>query len=146
MDKKQIITACIFLHKDGKVLIGKRSKTKSFLPGKWELPGGHAEFGETVEQCLKRELQEEFNIDIALDKPYSEYTYVMNDGKDHVIEVLYFAWMKDPNQKIKINKNEIEEYKWISKHEVDDYFKNNDDEGDAIRKGFKVLESKISCF
>ncbi len=139
MDKKQVITACVFLHKDGKVLIGKRSKTKSFLPGKWELPGGHVEFGETVEECLKRELREEFNMDINLDKLFAEYTYVMNDGKDHVIEVLYFATMKNSNQKIKINKNEIEEYKWIFKDEVDDYFKDNDDEGNAIRKGFEVL-------
>lgn len=141
--KRQIITACVFLHEDGKVLIGKRSSNKSFLPGKWELPGGHVEFGETIEQCLKRELQEEFNIDIVLDKPYSEYTYVMNDGKDHVIEVLYFVQMRGPNQKIKINKNEIEEYKWISRDEVDDYFKENDDEGNAIRKGFKVLTENL---
>ncbi len=80
METKQTITACAFLHNDGKVLIGKRADTKSFLPGKWELPGGHIEFGETIEKGLVRELKEEFNIDIALDKPYHEFTYVMDNG------------------------------------------------------------------
>jgi len=140
--KRQIITACVFLHNEGKVLVGKRSNRKSFLPGKWELPGGHVEFSETIGQCLKRELQEEFKIDIILDKPYSEFTYVMNNGKDHVVEVLYFATMKNPNQKIELNRNELDEYKWISKNEVDSYFKDNDDEGSVVRKGFEMLKTE----
>lgn len=137
--KRQVITACVFFNKDGKVLIGKRAKTKSFLPGKWELPGGHVEFGETLEECLRRELREEFNMEIILGKPYFEFTYLMNNGKDHVIEVLYLAQMKDPNQKIVLRDEDHEDYKWISADEIDNYFKDNDDEGNAIRKGFEAL-------
>ena len=142
MDKKQVITACIFLHKKNKVLIGKRAYTKSFLPGKWELPGGHIEFGETIGEGLRRELLEEFNMKIILEQPYAEFTYVMNDGKDHVIEVLYFAKMKNPLMEIKIKKEDHEEYKWISENEIDKYFVDNDDEGNVIRKGFQILNSK----
>ncbi|OGH21377.1 MAG: hypothetical protein A2958_01075 [Candidatus Levybacteria bacterium RIFCSPLOWO2_01_FULL_38_13] len=138
--KRQIITACVFLYKDGKALIGKRAKTKSFLPGKWELPGGHVEFGETLEECLKREMQEEFNMKIILRKPYFEFTYIMNNDSDHVIEVLYLAKMKNPSQEIRIRKKDHEDYKWISENEIGNYFADNDDEGNAIRKGFEILK------
>ena len=139
MNKRQTITACIFLHKDGKVLIGKRADTKSFLPGKWELPGGHIEFGETVEQGLRRELLEEFTMEIILENPYAEFTYVMDNGKEHVIEVLYFAKMKNPHQDIEIKEEDHSAYKWIAEEEVDTYFHDNDDEGKVIKKGFQNL-------
>ena len=71
--KRQIITACVFLHNEGKVLVGKRSNRKSFLPGKWELPGGHVEFSETIGQCLKRELQEEFKKNLKC-----KYNIILN--------------------------------------------------------------------
>lgn len=139
MGKQRVITACIFLHKNRKVFIGRRSKTKSFLPGKWELPGGHIEFGETVEEGLRRELREELNMEIILGNIYSEFTYVMNEGNDHVIEVLYLATMKNPKQKISLNEESHDEYKWLSENEVDSYFDKDDDEGNAIRKGFQIL-------
>lgn len=140
MDKKQVITACVLLHKDGKVLIGKRALTKSFLPGKWELPGGHVEFGETVRDCLERELIEEFNIEIILGEPFAEFTYLMNEGRDHVIEVLYFAQMKNPDQKIPLNRIDHEEHAWIAEDEVDKYYAKDDDEGNVVRKGFESLK------
>ena len=45
----------------GKVLICQRPVGKAFA-GYWEFPGGKREPGETVEQCLRRELREELEI------------------------------------------------------------------------------------
>lgn len=49
------------IEKDGKFLIAKR-KIGKHLGGKWEFPGGKIEADETPEQCLERELKEEFGI------------------------------------------------------------------------------------
>jgi len=46
----------------GRVLIAQR-KAGQHLSGKWEFPGGKIESGETPEECLRRELKEEFDID-----------------------------------------------------------------------------------
>lgn len=60
---KQVTAAVI--EKDGKILIAQR-KTGDALAGKWEFPGGKMEPGETPEQCLRRELMEEFGVDTRI--------------------------------------------------------------------------------
>ena len=61
--KRQVAAAVI--EKDSKVLIAKRRK-KDTLGGKWEFPGGKIEPGETPEECLKRELKEELDIEVEI--------------------------------------------------------------------------------
>ena len=55
------VVAAIFADKN-LFLSAKRSSGKH-LAGHWEFPGGKIEQGETPEQCLKRELKEEFTIE-----------------------------------------------------------------------------------
>lgn len=58
------VTAAI-MSENGKIFIAKR-KPGGKLANLWEFPGGKVEDGETPEQCLKRELNEEFEIDVAV--------------------------------------------------------------------------------
>ncbi len=64
---QQAITACAFIHQqfDGieKLFWAKRADTKKFLPGVYELPGGHIDFGEDIVEGLRREIKEEFGLD-----------------------------------------------------------------------------------
>ena len=46
-------------------MISKRH-TDDLLGGLWELPGGTRESGETLEECLVREIREELGIEIAV--------------------------------------------------------------------------------
>ncbi len=62
---KQVTAAII--EKDGKILIAQR-KRGDVLAGKWEFPGGKVEPGETPEQCLQRELKEEFDVETKVGK------------------------------------------------------------------------------
>lgn len=58
------VTCAIIVH-EGKILICQRSATMK-MPLKWEFPGGKVEDGESKEDCLRREIQEELNIDITI--------------------------------------------------------------------------------
>jgi len=58
------VTAAVIRNR-GKILITQRPE-KGLLGGLWEFPGGKKEPQETLEQCLKREIQEELNIDIKV--------------------------------------------------------------------------------
>ncbi len=53
------------LFRSGKILISRRRKG-SHLGGMWEFPGGKRETGESLEQCLERELIEELGIKIRV--------------------------------------------------------------------------------
>ncbi|MHB8111582.1 MAG: (deoxy)nucleoside triphosphate pyrophosphohydrolase [Syntrophorhabdaceae bacterium] len=55
------IVAIAIIEKNGDILIGKRKRGKRHV-GNWEFPGGTVEKGETYEQCLTRELYEEFTV------------------------------------------------------------------------------------
>lgn len=61
--RKSVEVACAIIEKDGLLLIAQR-KPGSFLGGLWEFPGGKKKEGETLEQCLVREIQEELRIQI----------------------------------------------------------------------------------
>ena len=67
------VTAAV-LEKDGRIIIARRG-TGDTLAGKWELPGGKVEDGESSEQCLARELQEEFNLTVSVHEYLGASTY-----------------------------------------------------------------------
>lgn len=47
----------------GDLYLQKRSMTKDIQPGKWDTAvGGHIDYGETVEEALRREVREELGI------------------------------------------------------------------------------------
>jgi mutator protein MutT len=49
---------------DGKVLLVRRGKQPGY--GKWSIPGGMVELGETLQEAMKREVREECGIEIEL--------------------------------------------------------------------------------
>ncbi len=56
-----LVAACALLDQDGRILLAQRPEGKS-LAGLWEFPGGKVEYGETPEETLVRELDEELGI------------------------------------------------------------------------------------
>ncbi len=56
----KIVTAAV-IKKNNKILVARRGAGEK-LAGLWEFPGGKLEEGETLQECLKRELEEEFGI------------------------------------------------------------------------------------
>jgi 8-oxo-dGTP diphosphatase len=71
----QRVTAAV-IERDGMVLLARRQAGDP-LAAKWEFPGGKIEPGETPEQCLARELDEELGVRVAVGEflASSVYTY-----------------------------------------------------------------------
>jgi len=107
------VTAAILI-KDGLILIAKR-KASDALSNKWEFPGGKIEKGESSEDCLIRELKEEFNINTDIEKYFSESIYQYQDFKIKLI-VYKVKWISG---KIKLTSHDS--YKWIRINDIDNY-------------------------
>ena len=56
--------ACID-YRNGKFFIAKRQMTGD-MGGRWEFPGGKIEEGEDFEIAIKREMKEEFGVDVKV--------------------------------------------------------------------------------
>ena len=63
---KTIEVVASIIHQDGKILATQRGYGD--FKGLWEFPGGKIEPGETPEEALRREIREELNIDISVEK------------------------------------------------------------------------------
>ncbi|WP_311031659.1 8-oxo-dGTP diphosphatase MutT [Mesorhizobium koreense] len=111
-----LVVACALVDTDRRVLLSQRPEGKT-LAGLWEFPGGKVDPGETPEQALVRELEEELGIEtkIACLAPltFASHTY----ETFHLLMPLYVCrrfWgtpMPREGQKLK----------WVRPHDMRNY-------------------------
>jgi len=104
------VTAAV-IEKDGKVLIARRKRP--FLGYYWEFPGGKLENNETLEECLKREIREELDIEIEVGPLVSLNKHVLNCQS---AITLYAYRVQYTSGEIKLNDHE--EIKWVSPEDL----------------------------
>ena len=73
---KKLIGVAVITNDRGEILIDRRLKDGE-MGGLWEFPGGKEELDETIEECIKREIKEELDLDIVVGKHLIsvDYTY-----------------------------------------------------------------------
>ena len=110
---KQIGVAVIW-NDEGQILIDRR-RQEGLLGGMWEFPGGKIEPGETVEGCVRREIQEELGIEVSVgDRLITvEHAYTHFRVTLHVHHCQYVSGEPRPI--------ECDEIRWVSVDELDDY-------------------------
>jgi 8-oxo-dGTP diphosphatase len=107
------VTAAI-IKRDGNILIAKRSSNSS-LPNKWEFPGGKVDGGETPEECLARELYEEFDSIVTVGNFLIESVY---QYEHKTIRVMAFQVFTDADI---TTMNAHDEVKWVPMEALLDY-------------------------
>jgi isopentenyldiphosphate isomerase len=87
-DGSKLLHPVVHLHvfnSRGELYLQKRPDWKDIQPGKWDTAvGGHVDFGENVEQALKREVQEELGITDYVPKRLISYIFESNREKELV--------------------------------------------------------------
>ena len=99
--------------REGKFLICQRpiNKARALL---WEFVGGKVELGETKEQALIRECQEELALEVSPLDVFMDVTHVYPDVTIHL--TLFNATADGEPQKLEHN-----DIRWIAVSEIDDY-------------------------
>ncbi len=99
---------------NGDILIDRRRK-EGLLGGLWEFPGGKIEPGETVEACIRREIQEELGIDIEVGEKVMSLDHAYTHFKVPLHVHLCRHLSGDP-QPI-----ECDEVRWVALGDLDQY-------------------------
>lgn len=111
---KTISVSCAIIIHQNKILAAKRSEKMS-QAGFWEFPGGKLEEGESPEESLIREIQEELGMVISIIEPLSisKFNYT---SEDLTVELIPFTchWVSGEIQIL-----EHEEVQWLTLNEMD---------------------------
>ena len=95
------------IRQTGRYLIARR-KSGAHMGGLWEFPGGKREPGETMEDCLRRELREELGIEVTAPLPYR---VVRHAYPDKVVELYFFFCSIESGQPQALG---CDEFRWAS--------------------------------
>lgn len=60
------VVGSVVLHRDGTRFLAAQRNYPASLNGRWELPGGKSEPGESPQETLRRELKEELGINVTV--------------------------------------------------------------------------------
>lgn len=96
-----VSVGALIFNKKGEIFLNKRSKLTRNEHGSWEAPGGGIRFGEKREDGIKREIKEEFGIDIEILGILQTADEILPKYKQHWVATTYVAKIKG-NKKPKI--------------------------------------------
>ena len=118
----QLVVAIALVKNDqGKILLQRRIDPR--IPdanGKWELPGGRINFGESPEDAARRETKEETGCDIRIERlllqPQSHVWHRTDGKKVHVVVICYEARYVSGTPAALDKK--VSEVGWFTKEEI----------------------------
>lgn len=111
-----LVAAAALVDVDGRVLICKRPAGKA-LAGLWEFPGGKVEKGETPEDCLIRELNEELGI-VVNNACLAPFVFASHSYESfHLVMPLYLCRRWDGV----VTPREHEAIEWVKPSRLGDY-------------------------
>lgn len=101
----------ILVVRQGKLLLGRR--LGSHGAGTWSLPGGKLEYGESIEECARRELKEETGLDLGAVElgPYTND--VFSDVQEHYVTLFVLA-RNCQGEPVNLEPHKCEGWSWFS--------------------------------
>jgi 8-oxo-dGTP diphosphatase len=115
IERVGVIAGCVIKH-DGKYLLVQEKQSKAY--GLWNLPAGHVDKGETLEDAARRETKEESGFEVKIVGEIG----VFHDSAKEAVKHAYIAQIV--GGKLTIQPNEILDAKWLTYQEIADL--NND--------------------
>jgi mutator protein MutT len=118
--KQPVVGVGAVIIKDGKILLEKRKSEPG--RGKWSIPGGLVELGESISQTVVREVAEETGLEVYAPELIDVVDNVVRDEngevKYHFVIIDYFVKLKGGNVKAS---SDAEELQWVPLGEVEKY-------------------------
>lgn len=110
------VGAAIF-NDEGKILLSLRGKEAKNEKGKWEIPGGSVEFGETFKKALKREIKEEIGVEIEIIKLLYICDHIIPEEHQHWVSPTFVCKITKGTPKV-LEPKKCEKIGWFSIQEA----------------------------
>jgi ADP-ribose pyrophosphatase YjhB (NUDIX family) len=81
----------LVFRRDGHVFLSRRAKGAKNERGYWEFPGGELEFGEKLDEGMRREFREEYGMDIRLLKLLGVFDHILEHERQHWVSITFIA-------------------------------------------------------
>jgi 8-oxo-dGTP pyrophosphatase MutT (NUDIX family) len=98
-----------------------------FRRGKWDLPKGKLDEGETIEACALREVAEETGLsDVRMVKPLTVTYHTYHEKEKFILKETHWFLMQAPDQAVLVPQTEedIKECLWVTLGELSFYLSN----------------------
>lgn len=109
------VTAAV-CSENGRFLITRRP-ADGLLGGLWEFPGGKLEPGESLEDCLRREIDEEIGVAVEVLEPFGVYKHAYSHFKVTLHAFTCRIWPSGQ----RLAAREVAGMQWVARGELDDY-------------------------
>ena len=81
----------IIVDNQGRLFLARRGPAAKNERGLWEFPGGSVEFGETMAAALRREMREEFGIEITVGKLLDVVDHILKEEGQHWVSPTFLC-------------------------------------------------------
>lgn len=81
----------IIVDSQGRLFLARRGPQAKNERGLWEFPGGSVEWGETLAEALRREMREEYGIEIVVGELLDVVDHILEDEGQHWVSPTYLC-------------------------------------------------------
>jgi len=96
------------------IFLSKRSQNTTNEKGCWEKPGGKVDFGETLQDAIRREIREEYGVDIELIHQLPAQNHLIPAEHQHWVPTCFVAQIKDGQQPKIMEPHKCDAIGWFS--------------------------------
>jgi 8-oxo-dGTP diphosphatase len=131
-----VAVEAVVIHK-GKILITQRAFDRPHAPGEWEILTGRVDQGETLEEALIREVNEEVKLVVKPLYPFNTFHFYRGPEKAEHLGISFIC--EYLSGKVELNDHEQINFKWATAQEALTLIKDP-----SIRSSIKKAEKFIS--
>jgi len=91
----------IIVDVSGRLFLSKRGPLAKNERGTWEFPGGAVEYGETLEKALRREIEEEYGVEIEVGELVDVVDHILPEESQHWVSPTFICRIKNGQPQIR---------------------------------------------
>ena len=117
-----LIAHALVKNSKDEILITRRTMIKrgkeNFEGGKWDVPGGTVEELEFPSVAAAREVKEEVNLDVTVERIVFEKSNIDTKKNQIFTTLIYSCRTVNNSETIKLDLEEHDDYKWVTKEDI----------------------------